>query len=154
MSLSLGGDDLSSNPLCALRRRRDQRGAVVVEAALVISFFLIPLMVGTFALGERLWDAQHKDPYEPRVASSQVRGVFTCTELVSRVETTVANNIAGLGVPIDASWVTAQVVEVLPTAGVLVDVKVTVPPSDGTGEPTVTHAAITLDNAGLTTSLC
>lgn len=146
---------MSSNPPRGRGPRRpDQRGAIVVEAALVISFFLIPMLVGTLTLGQRLWDSQHKAPYEPRVASSQIRGVFTCTELVSRVETTVANNIAGLGVPIDSSWVTAQVVEVFPTVGVLVDVKVTVPPSDGTGDPTVTHAAITLDNAGLTTSLC
>lgn len=146
---------MSSNPVRALTwRRRDQRGAVVVEAALVISFFLIPLLVGVLTLGQRLWDAQHKDPYEPRVASSQVRGVFTCTDLVSRVETTVANNIAGLGVPMDPSWVTAKVVEVFPTVGVLVDVTVTVPPPGGTGNPMVTHAAITLDNAGVTTSLC
>lgn len=134
--------------------RRNQRGAVVVEAALVISFFLIPLMVGTFALGERLWAAQKKDPYEPRIASSEVVGVFTCDELISRVENTVADNIAGLGVPVDVGWVSATVVEAAPDVGVLVEVRVTVPPPDGTGEPVVTEASLQLENAGLSTSLC
>ncbi len=146
---------MSSNPTRGgARRRRNQRGAVVVEAALVISFFLIPLMVGTFTLGERLWQAQKKDPYEPRIASSQVVGVFTCSELISRVESTVANNIQGLGVPIDLGWVKAQVVEAVPDVGVLVEVTVTVPPPDGTGDPVVTEASVQLENATLSTSLC
>jgi hypothetical protein len=146
---------MSSTPTrVRARRRRSQQGAAVVEAALVISFFLIPLMVGTFTLGERLWQAQKKDPYEPRIASSQVVGVFTCTELVSRVETTVANNIQGLGVPISPGWVEAEIVEIVPDVGVLVEVKVTVPPPDGTGDPVVTEASVQLENASLTTSVC
>jgi hypothetical protein len=146
---------LSSNPARARTRHpRNQRGAIIVEAALVLSLILFPILIGVFTLGERLWHMQKVDPYEPRVASSQVVGSFTCTDLVSRVETTVTNNIAGLGVPIDPSWVKAQVVEVLPDVGVLVEVQVTVPPPDGTGAPVVTDATIQLDNATVTTSLC
>lgn len=147
---------MSSNPGVRARpqHRRDQRGAIVVEAALVISFILIPLLVGVLTLGERLWQAQKKDPYEPRIASSQIVGPFSCGDLVSRVQTTVANNIAGLGVPIDPSWVSAQVVEIVPDVGVLVEVKVTVPPPDGTGDPIVTDASIQLENATVTTSVC
>lgn len=127
---------------------------MVVEAALVISFFLIPMLVGVLTLGERLWQAQKVDPYEPRIAPSQIVGIFDCTQIVDRVRNTVADNIAGLGVPIDPSWVSARVVEVAPDAGVLVDVSVTVPPPDGTGDPITTDAAIQLDNATLTVSVC
>ena len=38
--------------------------------------------------------------------------------------------------------------------GVLVEVKVTVPPPDGTGDPIVTDASIQLENATVTTSVC
>lgn len=146
-------DDRPTGPR-PTRRRPDQRGAVVVETALVISFFLIPLLVGVLTLGERLWQAQKKDPYEPRISSSQVVGPFSCGDLVTRVRNTVADNIAGLGVPIDVSWVEAQVVEIDPDVGVLVEVKVTVPPPDGTGDPVVTEASVQLENASLGTSIC
>lgn len=136
------------------QRRRSQRGAAVVEAALVISFFLVPMLAGVLTLGEKLWQAQKHGPYEPRVAPSQIIGVFGCTEIVDRVQTTVANNIAGLGVPVQTDWVSARVVEVTPTAGVLVETTVTVPPADGSGDPYVVDAALRLENATVTAETC
>jgi hypothetical protein len=151
----LGGDDLRSDPARAhTRDRRSQRGAAVVEAGLVISLFLIPMLVGVLVLGEKLWQAQKHGPYEPRVAPSQIIGTFGCTEIVDRVQTTVANNIAGLGVPIETDWVSARVVEVAPTAGVLMEVAVTVPPADGSGDPYQVDAALGIDNATLTAETC
>ena len=141
--------------LARARRQQcgDQRGAVVVEAALVITFFLVPMVVGVLTLGLKLWNLQKYDPYEPRIYASQVRGVFDCTGLVDRVRNTVVNNISGLGVPIDLSWVDAVVVDVDPT-GVLVDVTVTVPPPGGSGSPMVMRSASRLENVNLTSIAC
>jgi hypothetical protein len=92
---SLGGDDLFITPARFRAHRRTQRGAAVVEAALVISFVLIPLLVGVLTFGERLWRAQAVEPYNARVAPTQIVGHFTCAELVDRVKQTVVNNRAG-----------------------------------------------------------
>ncbi len=146
---------MSSNPLRGrMSRRPDQRGAAVVEAALVISFFLVPLLVGVLLFGERLWAAQKTPPYDAHLAPSEITGNLTCAELVDRVKTTLVNNAAGLPTPLQSSWITVNVIEALPTVGVLVDVKVSVPPADGTGDPLVTEAASRLDNVTLTTSTC
>jgi hypothetical protein len=125
----------------------------VVEAALLITFFLLPMLVGVITLGERLWHLQKYDPYEPRIYTSQIVGTFDCLGLIDRVRNTVVNNIAGLGVPIDPSWVSVAVVEVDPT-GVLVDVTVSVPPPDGSGNPVVLESATRLDNVDLTAIAC
>jgi hypothetical protein len=143
---------LTSNPARARRQRlRDQRGAVVVEAALVITFFLLPMLLGVLTFGERLWHLQKHDPYEPRIYASQVVGVFDCAGLLDRVKNTVVNNISGLGVPIDPSWVSVAVVEVDPT-GVLVSVTVSVP--EGSGGPMTLRSATRLENVDLTSVAC
>lgn len=124
-----------------------------MEAALVIALFLTPMLVGVLTLGERLWNMQKYDPYEPRIYASQIVGSFDCIGLVDRVKNTVVNNISGLGVPIDPTWVNAVVVDVDPT-GVLVDVTVTVPPPGGSGSPTVLRSATRLENVSLSTIAC
>jgi hypothetical protein len=155
VSLSLGGDDLISNPAPARRLPwKDQRGAVVVEAAIVIAFFVLPMLVGVLTYGSRLWQAQKYDPYEPRIYASQVVGSFTdCLGLIDRVKNTVVNNISGLGVPIDPTWVSVAVIDIDPT-GVLVDVTVSVPSADGSGSPVVLRSATRLENVSLGVSSC
>lgn len=137
-----------SNPVRARRHLRDQRGAVVVEAAIVITFFVMPMLLGVLTYGYRLWQAQKYDPYEPRIYASQVVGIFDCIGLVDRVKNTVVNNISGLGVPIDPSWVSVSVIEIDQT-GVLVEVTVTVPPPGGSGNPAVLSSATRLENVSM-----
>lgn len=145
---------MSSNPRQLWTdRRRDQHGAVVVEAALVVSLFLIPMLVGVITLGERLWHLQKHDPYEPRIYTSQIVGTFDCAGLLDRVRNTVVNNVSGLGVPIDAAWVSPTVIEADAT-GVLVQVSVSVPPESGSGDPVVLSSATRLDNVQLTSLAC
>jgi hypothetical protein len=121
---------------------------------MVISFFLIPTLVGVLTLGERLWHAQKVAPYEPRIASSQIIGRFTCAELVDRVKTTVVNNAAAANTTIGTGDVVVQVVEALPTVGAVVDVSVTLPPPDGGDTPLVTGATSKLENVSVTTETC
>lgn len=145
---------MTSNPARARRRlRRDQRGAVVVEAAIVVSLFLIPMLLGVLTFGYKIWQLQKYDPYEPRIYASQIVGVFDCIGLVDRVENTVRNNIAGLGVPVNLSWIDAVVVEADDT-GVLVDVTVTVPYPDGSGDAAVLKSATRLENVDLSSIAC
>lgn len=146
---------MSSNPLrFRVVRTRDQRGAVVVEAALVISFFLIPILVGVLTLGQKLWDAQKQPPYDARIAPSQIIGRFSCEELVDRVRTTVVSNSTALDAPLAADSVVVDVVEATPTVGVLVEVEVRVPALSSSGSPTVTEAASRLEHVSLTTETC
>jgi hypothetical protein len=134
--------------------RRDQRGAAVVEAALVISFVMIPILLGVLDLGERLWRAQKHPPYEPRVASSEIIGSFTCEELVDRVKTTVAENAAAASLPVGTEAVAVDVVEALPTVGAVVDVSVTLPPPEGSEDAVVTEATSKLENVSVSTESC
>jgi hypothetical protein len=135
------------------RRNRDQRGAAVVEAALVISFVMIPILVGVLTLGERLWHAQKHPPYEPRLASSDIVGTFTCDELVSRVKTTVVSNAAAANTSIGAEAVAVKVVEAIPTVGAVVDVSVTLPAVGG-DSALVTEATSKLENVSVSTESC
>jgi hypothetical protein len=145
---------LISTPARTRAHRRTQRGAAVVEAALVISFVLIPLLVGVLTLGERLWKAQKTDPYDARIAPTQIVGYFTCEELVDRVKTTVVDNSASLDTPVDVSWVAVEVVEIVPTVGVLVEVSITVPPATEGGSPLVTEATSRLEHVSVSTESC
>ena len=146
---------MSRNPV---RRRRlfrqDQRGAAVVEAALVISFVMIPILLGVLDLGERLWRAQKQPAYEPRIASSEIIGTFTCEELVDRVKTTVVSNAAAADTPIGSDAVAVKVVEAIPTVGAVVDVSVTIPPPEGADNGIVTEATSKLESVSVTTESC
>lgn len=146
---------MSSIPVRAARvRPRDQRGAAVVEAALVISFLLVPILVGVIKFGFLIWDQQKQPPYDARLAPSEIIGRFDCAELVDRVKRTVVGNSAALDAPLQAESVAVQVVEATPTVGVLVEVRVHVPAAYGTGNPLVTEAASRLSHVTLTTETC
>jgi Flp pilus assembly pilin Flp len=145
---------LISTPARFRAHRRSEHGAAVVEAALVISFVLIPLLVGVLTLGERLWRAQAVEPYNARVAPTQIVGHFTCAQLVDRVKQTVVDNSASLDTPVDISWVGVQVVEIVPTVGVLVEVSITVPAANEGGSPLVTEATSRLEHVTVSTESC
>jgi hypothetical protein len=144
----------SRPPGSRARGREGQRGAAAVEAALVISFFLAPILGGVLTLGERLWQAQKQPPYDARTVSSQVVGRFGCAELVDRVKTTLVNNTAHLDVPLEAGWIAVDVVDVLPTVGAIVEIGISVPALDGLGSPTVTEASERLEHVSVTTETC
>jgi hypothetical protein len=131
----------------------DQRGAAAVEAALVISFLLVPLLVGVVKFGFLIWDQQKQPPYDARIAPSEIVGRFDCAQLVERVRTTVVDNSAALATPLAADSVVVDVVEAAPTVGVLVEVRVNVPEASGSG-PLVAEAASRLDHVTLTTETC
>lgn len=120
----------------------------------MISFFLFPILIGVITLGEKLWLAQKVEPYDLRSVGSEVVGRFSCAELVDRVKTTLVNNSAHLDVPLELQWLVVDVVDVLPTAGAVVRIGISVPASDGLDDPTVTEASHRLENVSLTTETC
>ncbi|NYG56385.1 hypothetical protein BJ989_002689 [Nocardioides perillae] len=117
---------------CA-RRRREQRGAVAVEAGLVSAVLLLPLLLGTLQLGQYLWGAQRIDAVTPGVPVGLVVGVFTCDALEAEVAAAVAATVVdlGLGVDLDADDVEVQVVDVDPVVGATVQVHLEVPTTGG-----------------------
>lgn len=145
---------MSSSTPVRKRRYRDQRGAAVVEAALVISFVMIPILVGVLTLGERLWHAQKHPPYEPRLTSSEIVGSFTCAELVDRVKSTVVSNAAAANTSIGAEAVAVKVVETMPTVGAVVDVSVTLPALAGSDNALVAEATSKLESVSVSTESC
>lgn len=112
--------------LHARRRDSGQRGAVAVEAALVLSFFVLPLLLGVLTWGEYFWRAQKVDTRAPRIPPGMLVGTFSCDSLVSQVRTTVAGIVTDLdpSLPVSASDVVVEVVEQLPEVGVVVRVSV------------------------------
>jgi hypothetical protein len=132
----------------------DQRGAAAVEAALVISFLLIPILVGVVKFGFLIWDQQKQPPYDARIAPSEIIGRFDCAQLVDRVKTTVVNNAAVLDTPLSADAVVVDVVEATPAVGVLVEVEVRLPAESASGSPVVAEAASRLSHVTLTTETC
>ena len=150
-----------------MRRRgaRADDGAAAVEAALVLSFFLVPLLLGVLYWGQYFWKAQAADELSPRIPSGAIVGKFTCDELVARVKDTVVGILPGttesLGLD-PVSDITVRVVEVLPTVGAIVTVSVSVPlvdqvasflplPNEGR---LVSEFTIRLDNVVVTTEVC
>jgi hypothetical protein len=134
------------------------RGAAGLEAVLAL-VVLAPLMTGLFVYGDYFWQAQRADVYAPQIPQSSVMGEYTCDELVNRVETAAREvmKAARLG---STGSVDARVVEAMPTQGVTVDIRVSVPlntpydailPNDG---HLVGEATQRLDYASLTTESC
>lgn len=151
-----------------MRRRRAsdwERGAIAVEAALVLTFVLVPLLLGVIQYGSWFWRAQDVSNYEPRIPSGGVSGRFSsCAELVDRVKSTVQGILPDVGgstglVPL--SDITVDVVDVLPTVGVVVRVGVEVPvdglvsliplPNDGR---VLTEFTARLDDVTVATESC
>lgn len=111
-------------------RARRERGAAAVEAALVISLLLAPLLMGVVTWGDYFFRAQRVDTLAPAVPTGGVVGSFTCQGLKEAVATTVVNVVRDLDVSlagIDVDDVTVTVVEVLPQVGVTVDIHIETP---------------------------
>lgn len=147
-------------------KRRTERGAIAVEAALVLTFIMIPLVLGVITYGSYFWQAQKVQPLSTRLPMDDVVGEFDCAQLIDRVKTTVQNalpNVEGSvgGVlPLDAIGV--QVVNVLPTVGVDILLSIQIPVISELGSllplpnggNVLSEATYRLDNVKLTTAGC
>lgn len=146
--------------------RKDEQGAVTVEAALLLSVVLLPLLIGVVSFGMYFWKAQQVAPLSQRLPLDSIVGQFDCSQLVDRVKTTVQNALPGLSdlfggqIPLTAIGVT--VIDVLPTVGADVSVSITLDgvsnlggllPLPNSGD-IVSEATYRLDNVQLTTAGC
>jgi hypothetical protein len=151
------------------RAQRGERGAVAVEAGLLLTFFVIPLLLGILTYGMYFWKAQKAEPLSSRLPLDDIVGTFNCAQLVDRVKTTVQNalpEVSGLfsgALPLEDIGVT--VVSVLPTVGAIVNVSIHVPALNSlgglgailplpNGGDIVSESTYRLDNIKLTTSGC
>lgn len=72
--------------------RRDQRGAVAVEAGLSLTFLLIPLLVGVVKYGDVFHEAQAVDMVTPPMVQTDVNGEpfwapsGSCQSLADRIK--------------------------------------------------------------------
>ena len=147
--------------------RRGQRGAVAVEAALMLSVILMPLMLGVFYYGYFLWKAQSTPLLDPNVDQAAFVGEICEGELLDRVRAaalvTAENLDDGTHLPIELTDITATVVNFVPN-GLGVDVRVSISapvleeliaflplPNDGR---IVSDAMIRLENVRLKTAGC
>lgn len=109
----------------ARHRSNDERGIAAIEAAILVSILLVPLILGIIQWGDYFWKAQKVDTLAPAVPEGQVAGVFTCEGLQDVVTAAVVDVVAGLDpdlpvvVPED---VVVTVLEVLPEVGVVVQI--------------------------------
>ena len=149
------------------RRRRDQTGAAAVEAALMASLVLAPLLSGVIYWGHYFWEAQRVRTLEvTAVPQGSVAGTYSCSELTDKVKSLVADNLATLssqlGVPEELIQVTATVVRVLPDLGADVQVSVSIPVTEQlssflplpNGGAVVQEATQRLSHVKLTTTSC
>ncbi|WP_230487117.1 hypothetical protein [Nocardioides anomalus] len=116
----------------ARRRPRTERGAAAVEAALMSSVVLAPLLSGVLYWGHYFWEAQRVRTLDvTAVPQGSVAGTWSCSELSARVRELVAGNLTTLAGQLDvapsAIGVAATVVRVLPDLGADVEVSVTIP---------------------------
>jgi Flp pilus assembly protein TadG len=89
-----------------MKRSRSQRGAAIVESALVL-IFLIMLVLGTFEFGRAVW-TYNTIGYAGRMAAryAQVRGTETPAS-DSQIAAVVADNVVGLNpelLTVATSW--------------------------------------------------
>lgn len=162
MAILLG----AGRPTRIRRPRRDGAGAAAVEAALVLSAVVLPLLLGVLSYGQYFWQAQHVGVYQPRLPESSIVGTFTCAQLVDQVKTTVQGSLPAVqgvaGNVLPLSDIGVQVLDVLPTIGATVQVSVSVPADTAlgglvplpNGGNVVTEATYRLDNVMLTTDSC
>ena len=163
--LILGGGSRRPRPP-APEARRSERGAAAVEAGLIISFLLIPLVLGIITYGSYFWQAQKVEPLSSRLPLQDIVGTFNCAQLIDRVKTTVQNAIpeitglVGSDLPLSAIGVTA--IKALPTVGVDVTVSISLQSSFDlggliplpNGGQILSEATYRLDNVKLTTAGC
>jgi hypothetical protein len=153
-------------PRPRLPRGEGERGAIAIEAAVILSVVLMPLLLGVLTYGSYFWQAQKAQPLAAQLPMDSIVGQFNCAQLVDRVKTTVQNALPSVTnlytgqLPLDDIGV--RVVNVLPTVGVDVVVSISVPaatqlggllplPNDG---KLLTEATYRLDNVQLTTAGC
>lgn len=133
----------------------------------MLSFVIIPLLLGTVYWGFFFWRAQAAGQVPITLPGNAISGRFaTCGELVARVKDTIvgiAPNVTGtVGSPLDLDDITVEVVELLPTVGAVVDISISVQvldeisalfplPDDGA---VVTELRARLDNVVVTTGTC
>lgn len=146
--------------------RKDEQGAVTVEAALLLSVVLLPLLIGVVSFGMYFWKAQQVAPLSQRLPLDSIVGQFNCAQLVDRVKTTVQNALPAVSglfdnqIPLDAIGVT--VLDVLPTIGADVSISITLPGTSTlggliplpNGGNLISEATYRLDNVELTTAGC
>jgi hypothetical protein len=150
-----------------LRRalRRTQRGAAAVEAAILVPFLLAPLLAGILFYGNYFWQAQKVGDLDVSgVPAGAVSGTYSCPQLLDRVKDLLAGNLAALatelGVPASAVRLTTDVVHVLPTIGVDLQLSVTIDASKLFGvlslpaPPLVQSLTQRLQNVKITTESC
>lgn len=107
--------------------RRTQRGAAAVEAGIVVSVLLVPLVIGVLQWGDYFWRAQRVNSLSPQIAAGAIAGTFTCTNLKTAVSNEVATTVTALNADlgtISPSDVTVTVLEMLPNVGVIVQISV------------------------------
>ena len=125
MGSGAGAEQAGDRPVA--RRDRDERGAAAVEGALVLSFVVLPLLLGVIWLGNHFWIAQRVDAITPGIPTGGVAGTFGCQQLKDEVAATVVDVVQGLDpalAGVDLSDVTVTVVEILPEVGVDVRVRI------------------------------
>jgi hypothetical protein len=146
--------------------RRGERGAVAVEAAVILSVVLMPLLLGVITYGNYFWQAQKAQPLATRLPMESIVGEFNCAQLVDRVKTTVQNalpsvtNLFAGTLPLDAIGV--RVINVLPSVGVDIELSISVPALNTlggllplpNGGSLVSEASYRLSNVQLTTAGC
>ncbi len=79
-------------------RRRADRGAVGVEAALVLGFFLVPLMLGILAFGQYFWERQKVNGVNLSQGGAGIVGRLTCGDLKNQVLTLLQGTLNNAGV--------------------------------------------------------
>lgn len=147
-------------------KRRAERGAVAVEAALILTLVMVPLVLGIITYGSYFWQAQKVQPLSARLPMDDVVGEFNCAQLIDRVKTTVQNalpNVDGaLNGVLPLTAIGVQVVNVLPTVGVDIALSITLPAANQlggllplpNGGNLLSEATYRLDNVKLTTAGC
>jgi hypothetical protein len=147
------------------RSRRTQRGAAAVEAGILVPFLLAPLLAGIIFYGHYFWQAQKVSDLDVSgVPAGAVSGTYSCGQLLDRVKSLLAGNVAALatelGVPASAISLTTDVVRVLPTIGVDLALSITLTPSNQVGPvslpapPLVQSLTQRLENVKVTTASC
>jgi hypothetical protein len=151
--------------LRAALRRRSERGAAAIEAGLVSTFFLFPLMSGVLWFGYEFWQLQHMPQLAERIDPSFIVGAnFTCAQLTDLVEQSVLDNITSISdnnfPTLGLDDITATVVDVLPTVGAVVSVRIVLEPDSGLVSllpldgSIVQETTFRLENVTLTTETC
>jgi hypothetical protein len=146
-------------------RRSDDRGAVAVEAALVGSFILVPLLLGILFYGYYFWKLQQVPLLDPNLDQAGFVGDLCGDDLLARVKTAalvaLENVDDGTGLPIASNNITTSLVNAVP--GQLgVDIKISITtsvmdsellplPNDGN---LVNDVLIRLQNVRITTAGC